>query len=126
MRRGFVSVEGAERDYGVVIRDDAIDAEATGRQRAEMGDRSGDAFFGHSPGRVAFETRWTRSAYERLHELLWRLPVHWRFYAKHRIFESVEAAVDEGEAASEEMLEGAYTRLLEQNPELGRELASAG
>ena len=81
------------------------DASAT-----EMADRAGDAFFGHSPGRVAFETRWTHSAYERLHELLWRLPVHWRFYAKHRIFESVEAAVDEGEAASEEMLEGAYAR----------------
>ena len=117
-------MEGAERDYGVVIRDDAIDAEATGHLRAEMAARAGDAFFGHSPGRVAFETRWTRSAYARLHELLWRLPVHWRFYAKHRIFESVEAAVDEGEAASEEMLEGAYARLLEQNPELGHELAS--
>ena len=124
LRRGFVSVEGAERDYGVVIRDDAIDAEATERRRAKMADRAGDAFFGHSPGRVAFEARWTRPAYERLHELLRRLPVHWRFYAKHRIFESVEAAADEGEAASEEMLEGAYARLLEQNPELGHELSS--
>ena len=124
VRRGFVSVEGAQRDYGVAIRDDAVDAEATERLRSEMADRAGNTFFGHSPGRVAFETRWTRSAYERLHELLWRLPVHWRFYAKHRIFESVEAAVDEGEAASAEMLEGAYARLLEQNPELGHELAS--
>ena len=91
-----------------------------------MADRAGDAFFGHSPGRAAFETRWTRSAYERLHELLWRLPVHWRFYAKHRIFESVEAATAEGEEAADEALDEAYARLLALNPELGNELEAPG
>ena len=54
--------------------------------------------------------------------MLRRLPVHWRFYAKHRIFESVEAATAEGEEAADEALEQAYARLLALNPELGNEL----
>ena len=106
-----------------MIRDDSIDTEATARLRAEMASRRDVAFFGHSAGRVAFETRWTRRAYAQLHEMLRRLPVHWRFYAKHRIFEAVEAAASEGEAAGEELLEAAYARLLKQNPELGHALA---
>ena len=65
VRRGFVTVEGAERDYGVVIRDDEVDKAATDRLRAEQAPMVGDSFFGHSPGRVEFESRWTLNAYDK-------------------------------------------------------------
>ena len=122
VRRGFVSVQGAERDYGVVIRDDRVDAQATEKLRAEMAACAGDTFFGHSPGRIDHESRWTRRTYDELHQILRRLPVHWRFYAKHKIFESVEAAGAEGEAASEELVRQAYARLLAEQPQLKTEV----
>ena len=118
VRRGFVTVEGAERDYAVVIHDDAVDEEATERLRVERSAEISDEFFGHSPARIAFESRWTRPAYARLHEVLWRLPVHWRFYAKHRIFESVNADCEPGEAANEGTVQRAYEHLVELNPQL--------
>ena len=83
---------------------------------------AGDAFFGHSPGRIDHESRWTRRTYDELHQILRRLPVHWRFYAKHKIFESVEAAGAEGEAASEELVRQAYARLLAEQPQLKTEV----
>ena len=118
LRRGFVSAEGAERDYGVVIRDGVVDEEATKRRRAECRARAGNTFFGHSAGRAAFESRWTRRAYTTLTAMLRRLPVHWRFYAKHRIFETVEAETEDGREASEAALQRAFAHLLEQQPQL--------
>jgi len=34
-RNGLISLESAEQDYGVVIRDGAVDTEATAHRRAE-------------------------------------------------------------------------------------------
>jgi N-methylhydantoinase B len=33
---------------------------------------------------------WTRTNYERLIALLSTLPVEWRFFVKHRVFEAIE------------------------------------
>ena len=122
VRRGFVSVQGAERDYGVVIHEDAVDVAATERLRAERSTDSDPEFFGHGPERIAFEARWTRNTYAKLYEVLWRLPVHWRFYAKHQIFASVDARCREGEAADEEKVQGAFDELVERQPQLRTEL----
>ena len=124
VRRGFVTVEGAERDYGVVIREDQVDPDATERRRAELSADTPNGFFGHSPGRVEFEARWTPRTYAKLHEVLWRLPVHWRFYAKHKIFASVDATGAEGEEAGEAAVQAAYNQLLDDQPQLKTELQS--
>ena len=122
VRRAFVTVEGAKRDYGVVILDARVDTEATLYLRAERAANADDAFFGHSPGRVEFESRWTLRAYDKLTEVLWRLPVNWRFYAKQKIFATIDATCPDGEAASEDAVEEAYARLLAQQPQLKTQL----
>ena len=116
VRRDFVSVDGAAADYGVVIRNDEVDAEATERLRDEMSALAGGGFFGHSPARVAFETVWTREAYEALREVLWRVPVHWRFYLKHQIFEAI-GKLDAGVEIPTEVGR-VFEHLLEQHVEL--------
>jgi N-methylhydantoinase B len=92
VRRGFVSVAKAKEDYGVVIIDGAVDTHATRAHRASLSverRRNGNGF-GFNPARVDFERMWTRANYARLTALLAKLPVEWRFFVKHRVFELIE------------------------------------
>ena len=92
VRRGFVSVAKAKEDYGVVITDGAVDTHATQALRASLsaGHQHNGNGFGFNPERVVFERIWTRANYDRLTALLAKLPVEWRFFVKHRVFESIE------------------------------------
>ncbi|ETW94011.1 MAG: hydantoin utilization protein B [Candidatus Entotheonella factor] len=89
VQRGFVSSEMAAAEYGVVIRDGAIDEDATRQQRAAMSCES-NGFYGFNPTRSSFETTWTRDNYDALTEILAGLPVHWRFFVKHKIFDIID------------------------------------
>ena len=82
----------AKDEYGVVIRDGAVDAAGTKALRARLASERprDDAGFGFNPARVDFERVWTRANYERLIALLGTLPVEWRFFVKHRVFEAIE------------------------------------
>lgn len=82
--RGYVSQEAAERDYGVVIRGDVVDEEATRALRAVRAPVAGHFHFG--PEREGYEAQWTGDAYDRLTAILSGLPIHWRFFAKTEIF----------------------------------------
>ncbi len=42
VRRDLVSVRAAAQDYGVVIRDDAVDEHATGKLRARLREERGE------------------------------------------------------------------------------------
>jgi N-methylhydantoinase B len=108
--RGYVSVEAAEREYGVVIRDGALDAEATDRRRADQPAPTGHFHFG--PEREGYERQWSPDAYDFLTRTLAGLPTHWRFFAKTEIFhrmagrtgaDGVEAALEEVYARFPEM-----------------------
>jgi N-methylhydantoinase B len=103
--RGYVTAEAAERDYGVVIRDGAIDAGATASRREAMQAELTGAHFQFGPERDAFERIWSRDAYEALTELMARLPVHWRFFVKAKLFESLGEPVVTGRAAVTEAFE---------------------
>lgn len=93
VRRHLVSREAAARDYGVVLAGDAVDEGATAERRkglaAERGE--GGGFFDYGPERSGFEAVWTEGNYAALTELLAGLPVHWRFFVKHRVFEAIDA-----------------------------------
>ena len=117
VRGGFVTVEGAARDYGVVICDGAIDEGATAARRRAMAAGADNEFFGHSPGRVAFERVWTPRLYDRLTDLLWRVPVNWRFFVKHRLFDAVEAL--DAVEIDPDALDGAFAALIDEHPQLG-------
>ncbi|MCP5157462.1 MAG: hydantoinase B/oxoprolinase family protein [Ectothiorhodospiraceae bacterium] len=92
--RGFVSPERALADYGVVVRDGVLDADASARERerlrAEEAAADGD-FYAFGASRIAYERTWNRACYAALTEVLASVPVHWRFFVKHRVFERVEA-----------------------------------
>lgn len=83
---GKVSAEAAARDYGVVAHDTA----ATAALRARLaGGPQRD--FDAGPERDAYEQVWTEANYAALTDILLRLPVHWRHFAKRRIFALVDA-----------------------------------
>ena len=119
---GFISVTGASEDYGVVIRNNSVDLQATALLRREMAARASNEFFGHSPGRVAHEKVWTKSLYKRLTKLLWQVPVNWRFYVKHQLMGAV--AELGGVDVSPDDLEQAFKNLLTEHPQLRARIES--
>ncbi|WP_027056122.1 hydantoinase B/oxoprolinase family protein [Mesorhizobium erdmanii] len=112
VRRGYVSVASAERDYGVVIRDGEVDEQATERRRAEQRPATGHFHFG--PEREGYEAQWTPAAYHRLTAILRDLPIHWRFFAKTEIFRRMK-----GRSGSEGV-QAAFDGVCKRFPELPR------
>jgi N-methylhydantoinase B len=123
VRRGFVSATMAREEYGVVLRDGAVDAAATAALRAKM--PRADAGFGFNAARRDFERTWTRPAYARLSALLLTLPVEWRFFVKHRVFEEFAPGPD-GKGAPE-AVERVFRDVVGRYPQLrAAETAGAG
>ena len=106
----------------MVILNGRVDAEATTSLRADRNAKRTDDFFGFSPGRVEFERRWPLPAYNKLTEVLGRLPVSWRFYAKQKIFEALESDCPAEEAIGPDAVQQAYVSLLDQQPRLKNQL----
>jgi N-methylhydantoinase B len=113
----------AREEYGVVLRDGAVDAAATAALRAKM--PRADAGFGFNAARRDFERTWTRPAYARLSALLLTLPVEWRFFVKHRVFEEFAPGPD-GKGAPE-AVERVFRDVVGRYPQLrAAETAGAG
>ncbi|MEY9627258.1 hydantoinase B/oxoprolinase family protein [Sinorhizobium fredii] len=87
VRRGAVSLESARCDYGVAIVAEEVDADATAALRTKA--RPIPDTFSYGAERIAFETVWPPERYELLTRFLADVPVGWRFFLKHRIFEAV-------------------------------------
>jgi N-methylhydantoinase B len=83
---GRITLAGAETDYGVILRDGAVDEAATAACRAQRARRTG---FDPGPARAAHEALWTEAAYEALHAYLAQFPVSWRAPLKRRLFAAV-------------------------------------
>jgi N-methylhydantoinase B len=93
VRRGYVSIEAAAADYGVVIEGDAVDEAATAARRAELRRAETGRHFFFGPERDAYEQVWSREVYAAMTEVIASLPVHWRFFMKSRLFEMVPKLV---------------------------------
>ena len=124
VRCGFVSPEKAKDEYGVVVLDGRVDAEATAALRARLAAARGRNGFGFDPARVDFERMWTRANYERLTALLAELPVEWRFFVKHRVFESIERLPDRERTGTGDEVEHAFQLVAGQYTQL-RQFANA-
>jgi len=96
---GYVSVSAAEAEYGVVLRDGAVDESATRACRARLRTREIGSHFEFGPEREAFEAIWTPEAYSELTAILTVLPMHWRFFVKTRLFEQLREPAGEDGAA---------------------------
>ena len=118
VRRGFVTAGAARAEYGVVIAEDAVDEDATDALRERMAAADGHRGFGYSEAREAFERVWTRENYEALVGILAGLPVDWRFFVKHRVFEAVERMPEAERTGAGEEVRRAFSALAAEYPEL--------
>jgi N-methylhydantoinase B len=124
-RRGWVSAEHARDGYGVVLKDGAVDADETEALRASMGaGRCEAGFYDLGPHRDAFEAVWTDANYDALTDCLATLPVHWRFYAKHRIFAAIDAMEPAGRRCDGSEVRNAFEALLREFPQLSAAAAA--
>ena len=123
--RGWVSCDHAQQEYGVIISDRKIDEEATKACRKARSNDWGagkEASFYHvGEAQQAFETVWTEANYDALTEGLMKLPVTWRFYAKHRVFSIIDKlpSDDPGRSDGTAVRHG-FTRLSEEFPDLAK------
>lgn len=108
--RGYVSAASAARDYGVVIRDGAVDEAETTSLRAAAPRPEGHFHFGSE--REGYEAQWTDAAYDRLTGILSSLPIHWRFFTKTEIFRRI------GTRSGAEGVEAAFAEVCARFPEL--------
>lgn len=123
-RRGWVSLEHARNRYGVVLLDGAVDDDATQELRAGMAETHHEAgFYDFGPYREAFEAVWTEGNYDALTDCLASLPVHWRFYAKHRIFAAIDALDEASRTGDGSEVWSAFESLVAEFPQLNPEVA---
>jgi N-methylhydantoinase B len=96
---GYVTIEAARRLYGVVIDGNRVDDDGTRRLRQEMQKARPELqkdVFDFGSYRTAFEARWTEARYRELTGILARLPVAWRFFVKHQLFDALDARLKAG------------------------------
>jgi N-methylhydantoinase B len=84
VERGFVTVEGAARDYGVAITDGSIDRRETEALRAKLSNAEPFAF---DPERAAWESVFTDDRIGRLNRHLYSLPKAIRQDVRTHLFE---------------------------------------
>jgi N-methylhydantoinase B len=120
VKRHLVSPEAAADDYGVVLANGGVDAAATARLRARLAaERPAETgFFDYGAARVAFEQVWTDANYAALTELLAGLPVHWRFFVKHRIFEAIDALPDDERSDDGSAVRSCFARVVDRYAQL--------
>ena len=98
VRCGYVSVEQARADYGVVIAAGEVDHEATRALRSRMSGAQADTpHFDYGSGRDAFERSWTPARYAVLSDILASVPANWRHFLKLKIFEDLERREAQGD-----------------------------
>ena len=96
VQSGYVSAAAAERDYGVVIREGRCDQTATERLRAELKRVVVPTDFDFGPERTKYESVWSETIYDVFLDLLMKMPIPLRMFAKKEIFEAVEADAGQG------------------------------
>lgn len=89
VRCGFLSLNAARQQYGVVISDNQLDQSATARLRAAMPQQASQ-HFEHGTARQRFESLWTTQRYHLLTVFLAAAPVSWRHFLKTQVFRAVE------------------------------------
>ena len=98
VQRGYVSAKAARSEYGVVLSNGSVDVAGTAAMRAAAARHDGHPMHFHfGPEREAFETIWNRKNYLYLTALLARLPVHWRYFIKTKLFTAMLELARSGE-----------------------------
>jgi N-methylhydantoinase B len=80
---GMVTVESARDDYGVVLVEGSVDADATAALRERSQPRSQDISFGED--RTAFDAVFTDELLQRVDRILWNYPASQRTIVRERL-----------------------------------------
>lgn len=96
-----VSAEAAREVYGVAIVDGKVDMAATealrSAPRASAASDLYDGLYGFNDKRLEHERLWTRERYAVLNAYLNDIPVGWRYFVKHQVFDMLQARSSAGE-----------------------------
>ncbi|MGU7771819.1 hydantoinase B/oxoprolinase family protein [Burkholderia sp. MR1-5-21] len=92
--RGYVSPDEARDVYGVALADDDVDAAETARLRDALRGRQAAPAFSFGAYREAFEAKWTGARYAALTRILAGVPVQWRYFIKHRLFDALDRRIE--------------------------------
>ncbi len=90
VHNGFVSKKAAEEDYGVVIRDGAIDHAATRAKRELLAQRLSPTDFDFGPEREEYERVWSPELHSCLIDILNQLPIQLRPYVRQRLIVAID------------------------------------
>ncbi|WP_209426433.1 hydantoinase B/oxoprolinase family protein [Pararhodobacter sp. SW119] len=123
--RGTVGVAAAEAEYGVVIRDGAVDTAATEALRAARPAADTDAVYSYNGSRIEFESVWTDANYAALTEALAAVPVNWRHFVKRSVFKHVAALPESDRRGDGSEVRAALSTVLERLPNQPRKLPEA-
>jgi N-methylhydantoinase B len=113
VENGLVSVAGAERDYGVVIRQRTLDVDATisvraARRQAAAGPRGPFTF---DSERLAYEAVWTTDLYDALTGIIYSLPVPMRGEVRQKLWTAIEDNARYGRPTDVGALKAAWAML---------------
>ncbi|KVD30161.1 hydantoinase B/oxoprolinase family protein [Burkholderia ubonensis] len=124
VKRGYMSEADALTLYGVVLHAGEVDVDATSAQRTKLAANAPQTptpHFDYGAARTAYEARWTRERYAVLTDILAGVPVVWRHFLKHKIFDAFDAWEADGrlQAGGQAVIDifreiaGKYPQLLE-------------
>ncbi|WP_017777362.1 hydantoinase B/oxoprolinase family protein [Paraburkholderia kururiensis] len=121
--RGYVTEQQARDVYAVALTDGEIDEAQTQVLREAARRRLAGTqppAFDFGPYRTAFEAKWTRERYAALTRILAGVPVQWRYFVKHRLFEALDEriAANDAELANAGLIDALYAELAASLPEL--------
>ncbi len=94
VRAGFLTLTQAREQYGVVLVDGKVDAEATAVARAAMPPPP-EGLFDYGAGRQALERRWPPELQDAAVRLLESVPPAVRDWGKHQIYDRIQAIAAE-------------------------------
>lgn len=106
VNRGFVTVAGALDDYGVVIRNGAVNIEATQRLRGQRtaASKHDAPFFDFGPEREKWERVFDSARMRRINRAIMALPSTQRLSARDKIFEPMITLLRKGVVLDERLL----------------------
>ncbi|MFH1604222.1 MAG: hydantoinase B/oxoprolinase family protein [Pseudomonadota bacterium] len=125
MLNGFITIEGAENDYGVIIRNGTIDSRATAKLRKER-ERAMDApFYTLGTARNEYEKVWNDKVSKAMTDLLFALPQAMRYEVRGRLWRAMEKRRTEGKICDVEALLALWDEQRQRNERLDWQTARA-
>ncbi len=102
---GFVSEEAALQDYGVVLKNGAVDEDLTARERGVRRSSTLPETFDKGPARAAFEAQWPEDVQRALIAALLKQPSARRRHLQKILESRLQAEIDRGVSLQTSMIE---------------------